>query len=1358
MRSLVLALLSTAMFAAPGDISAVRVVGTTTTVTDTTSACNTAEACNGWVLEVDVDGVATGGTYSMGLGSKNSTSGATAYCDVTSPGYDPAAATTTIVRRIYATKPLRKAYFAWTRSAGTLTNIVVSSNVATATTSTSHGLYVGGAITVFGSTVSAFNRSYIISAVTSNTIQFTTSSVANGTYSNTGLGVSLAAPYPSSETAGTGVMTARLALSDAVFQGDTLSCSIGAGLYTSNSVASASWSGTPTNSSTITHSMAPVIGNWSWPGWTRINASLAGDGTNNAGGSITVRAVAYHRSARNGKPLAAMVFTLSDGTTTVTTTATDMAVNGSIGDAIKVVEYSGTFSSSQLATLTQGAALTLNFAAYPWVGDSSAVLNTATTGNVQPTPLASPRTLLLDRTGDYGTSVAVVDPSGNDSTCVAVKESSFDPNNPPAACATINMAALRIRNLNASAAPTGFGRGDAAGTIYLKANPSGYSWTGASNFISITSTPSTWTIIRPFPGVSKADALINSISGNNHLGSGTRIKLQGVTLNMSGSATNVFGSLSTYVWVDDCSFTADIAGAVFQSQSFFITRSTVGVCRNCFQNISASFPALVRGNTIQSGYVNLISMFTVIGNEINGNSSVAFSATTSGATQSFAPVVAYNRFLSSSITTSSPLSYMSTAGSTIGAAIVQNVVEYLPSSSSQPIFRIAGDGSTVSPVRNIMLWHNTLVGGSINKASNDSGTTFRLRSLWSEVGNIYSASIYKSDTTSTASSARVGNWWGLYGAGAYGNTNIQEGLFDYPVSNKGTFQPEFPGIHSDWIRIAKNNDTQANSQPPSYQYGTRMPDYMQFVSRRAYDGLNAGVGGGDYNLLSTSPAIGSIPANMSVLPFDLNGIARRNDGQGATGAYEILSLPPARSATTFYVDKTGSDSNLCTVSAPCLTISRGVSFASQPGDIVQVGPGDYDERVFLSRGGDSSAPIYIKGYSSSCPNTSNSDVNSRGVRPAPAVTIKGFIFTGSHVTVDCFRVVGFIGTSYTESNSAFIVGINTVGNTITNSVMDGSVVLGHPYSAVALEFGTAPDQMATDVVVSKNYNFNTGFGYLVACGGYCLYEDNESRALIADNQIPTELADKDHFRIFGDGPVLRGNYLWGNGKQDCPDCHVDCFQSWNLNRGTLSEVAINVTIERNTCFNSDQGMLVRDTSSSSFGNYNTHKNWTVKNNLLGFGPTDGGSSTWCAGFEHVENITFEHNLCVSTGLVGYLGGSTAYHNYNVHFEDTSVYQASVSGWNPGLIYQATGNLLYRTGTTYNQATYPLDIVNQQPLFINAAIKDYRIDPASPARNTAIGSTVPKDRLNVNRPQEVISDIGPYEYVPAFLQKRVRVIQ
>jgi len=73
------------------------------------------------------------------------------------------------------------------RSAATLTNIVVAANVGTVTTATAHNLWVGARVAVSGSATSALNATYTVLTIpSSTTYTIATSGVSDATYT-TGL-------------------------------------------------------------------------------------------------------------------------------------------------------------------------------------------------------------------------------------------------------------------------------------------------------------------------------------------------------------------------------------------------------------------------------------------------------------------------------------------------------------------------------------------------------------------------------------------------------------------------------------------------------------------------------------------------------------------------------------------------------------------------------------------------------------------------------------------------------------------------------------------------------------------------------------------------------------------------------------------------------------------------------------------------------------------------------------------------------------------------------------------------------------------------------------------------------------------
>jgi hypothetical protein len=97
-------------WAATGDITAVRILGTTCTAA--------APACDGWVAEIDMAGFNTGGAYNFGLtSSPASLAGARLVFTVSGPGYDASGNATTVTRTVYGTQYVRKPYPASTTNA-----------------------------------------------------------------------------------------------------------------------------------------------------------------------------------------------------------------------------------------------------------------------------------------------------------------------------------------------------------------------------------------------------------------------------------------------------------------------------------------------------------------------------------------------------------------------------------------------------------------------------------------------------------------------------------------------------------------------------------------------------------------------------------------------------------------------------------------------------------------------------------------------------------------------------------------------------------------------------------------------------------------------------------------------------------------------------------------------------------------------------------------------------------------------------------------------------------------------------------------------------------------------------------------
>jgi hypothetical protein len=140
----------------------------------------------------------------------------------------------------------------------------------------------------------------------------------------------------------------------------------------------------------------------------------------------------------------------------------------------------------------------------------------------------------------------------------------------------------------------------------------------------------------------------------------------------------------------------------------------------------------------------------------------------------------------------------------------------------------------------------------------------------------------KSDTFTTANGARVGNWSELYASGDRSNLFVEPSGGTTGWAASGSFCNEFAGINT-------YDTTLTGGQPPACNTNTTI-NYPRYKNRSAYDGTNGNSGGGDYDLLSNSPAINFFPTGTQILPYHLAGQIRNNSGWGSAGAYEQAKI------------------------------------------------------------------------------------------------------------------------------------------------------------------------------------------------------------------------------------------------------------------------------------------------------------------------------------------------------------------------------------------------------------------------------------------------------------------------------------
>jgi hypothetical protein len=457
-------------------------------------------------------------------------------------------------------------------------------------------------------------------------------------------------------------------------------------------------------------------------------------------------------------------------------------------------------------------------------------------------------------------------------------------------------------------------------------------------------------------------------------------------------------------------------------------------------------------------------------------------------------------------------------------------------------------------------------------------------------------------------------------------------------------------------------------------------------------------------------------------------------------------------AATYYVAKTGNDSNACkTAATACLSIGHAQGLAVSPGDVIQVGVGTYTENVNLTHSGSSAGGnIVLRGQpGTGCPTTPVADVNSpTGTRPAPTVTIVGNItMAANYLTADCFHIE-------TAGKGAIVVNSNTSYGVISNIDIDGH---GAATTGGGLGFtGSVPSaQYASHYTVTGNYIHGVSTGIWFWCNS-CMVTNNEITALAGDEPG----TDHDYIDAWGIGSTFRHNYMHDNTCNSCEgyDCHMDCIQTWNTT-GDGTEVSKNMTFDRNICFNHHEGVIVQDNA----GNGDVG-GWTVSNNVFAYAPYDDGSGhlcvagvahPWCWIFEDgsLGTNSFLNNTCVD-GAEGFRSNSGS-----AQFKDNlflSLLGESVVYQTAGATTTGANNLYFATTATFGSGTYPGDIVNKDPKIVNAGTGEsisrclgcnFAIQSTSAAKDAGIDTGVGFDLLGIGRPQGPAYDIGAYEFVP-----------
>jgi len=580
------------------------------------------------------------------------------------------------------------------------------------------------------------------------------------------------------------------------------------------------------------------------------------------GNTLTVEVTAHHRDAQNGKQVACVVFTATDGTLTVTQTVSATVISPEADDLVALEVYR---AALDITTLANGL-ITVNAKVYPWYGVAASINDSALNGTSDLRFTARYYNKNVSRFA--APPLAYVNTAGNDATGVWST-------NPVTAAATPFLSiggALIAMTVGANATVTGsicdgceirIGAGIATAQTNLP---------GTSRPQNIAAI-----VITRDPAVSRANAQFTwgaagnfrsrvGQSGLNAALTEGLLHLRDISIVRTGTGNFAGETLVPLKTITiGCNFNNGSVAVRFTSSGSYECYGTVFTGVNTSPSPFAASVANPVGRVRSSSFTTLASTsvesYFLLGNVITTCAALQITGANDGA------IRFCNKFVLNYFAGGATFSYAFSTD-TVGAVHSQNVMECTEATTSGVGMAVSHDGATADS-SHIIMHSNSATGFFLFSRANmfyDDGGTPRTNILQSIKGNIFSQLNTKGDVF-TSNGARLGNWGFLYGVGCQGNFTQ---WIDAGSGGIGTsFAQMYPGLGCNYGTSAtvRNDPLFVNYQGTTNSGATAI----------------AGAGGGDYNVTSSSPAKGMV--SNAVFAFDIAGTARLTTADTA-GAYK----------------------------------------------------------------------------------------------------------------------------------------------------------------------------------------------------------------------------------------------------------------------------------------------------------------------------------------------------------------------------------------------------------------------------------------------------------------------------------------
>lgn len=598
-----------------------------------------------------------------------------------------------------------------------------------------------------------------------------------------------------------------------------------------------------TNNSTLV-APTPIVN------WTMLSRHLVGN-------TVRVGVTGNHWAARNGRPFRCVVFTATDGTTTVSTTVTAMSVSTTCaGDQHAVLAYE---TDLDISSLANPANVTVNAKVYPWIGTSASVADSSTGSGHRE---FSPRVFRRDTAKSANPNVVYVAAGGVDATGYVGTDATAAAASP---CLTLTGAINRARAVlgTTSGALDNLEVRLTEGTWSLSANPTA----NVTDFLV--------TITRA-PGAAKANTILQFGTSNFHPNV-TYLRYKGLTINRTGAFYTYAGNVGFCVYEDNVWSSISSTGALTSSTTLHfwygnVFNAAIG------QMLAAASPshAMIRGvnSTVSTGNFH---GFLMIGSKLRGGVHAGGTYSENNS------IIQFNSFRGAS----SGNAVVDLQASIVGFSFSQNLVEVGHTVTSTPAIRPSSD-SALNSLTHVLFVNNTVASGHyqvgrFNAFYDETQGTYRVHRFCrirnSVIGGLYiKGDVFVGENGNgspnpTDAPFHIGNWAQMYAVGWRNNQTLFVNVGSNGIGgNQGL---AYAGVGSS---IATSQTTPAIS----------LADNVNFTSWRATttnSGSGAAIAGaldGDYTLPTGSALLGRVVSADEVFPYDLVGVSR---SRGAIGAY-----------------------------------------------------------------------------------------------------------------------------------------------------------------------------------------------------------------------------------------------------------------------------------------------------------------------------------------------------------------------------------------------------------------------------------------------------------------------------------------